>query len=184
MTKDEFVKTSAEQGYDQAFNALLTDIAEQDAEELVEQAEAAEYEEDFVKAAELLAEKGNADAQFFLGCIYYKGRGVKQDIAKATEWYRKAAEQGHYPAQNNLGFAYDEGEGVQQDYAKAIELYRKSAEKGYPPAQNNLGYMYQHGRGVEQDLALAKEWYTKAAEQDFEPAKEHLAEHKEMRNEE
>ncbi len=38
-----------------------------------------------------LAEQGNADAQFFLGFMYYKGRGVPQDYAQAHMWYNLAA---------------------------------------------------------------------------------------------
>ena len=36
------------------------------------------------------AEDGNADAQFNLGVMYSKGRGVEQDYARAAHWYRKA----------------------------------------------------------------------------------------------
>ncbi len=50
-----------------------------------------------------LAEQGNAGAQFNLGVMYYKGRGVPQDYAEAVKWYRKAAEQGNAGAQFNLG---------------------------------------------------------------------------------
>ena len=41
-----------------------------------------------------LAEQGHDDAQVNLGVMYSKGEGVKQDYAKAQEWYRKAAKQG------------------------------------------------------------------------------------------
>jgi len=40
------------------------------------------------------AEQGNADAQFMLAEYYKDGIGIKQDYAKAAEWYNKAAEQG------------------------------------------------------------------------------------------
>ena len=46
------------------------------------------------------AEDGNADAQFNLGVMYSKGRGVEQDYARAAHWYRKAAEQDDVPAQS------------------------------------------------------------------------------------
>jgi TPR repeat protein len=39
-----------------------------------------------------LAEQGNADAQCFLGMMYYNGYGVQKDYAQAAKWYRKAAE--------------------------------------------------------------------------------------------
>ncbi len=41
-----------------------------------------------------LAEQGNTEAQYGLGVMYDKGRGVPRDHAEALQWYRKAAEQG------------------------------------------------------------------------------------------
>ena len=35
----------------------------------------------------------NAKAQYYLGVCYENGEGVEKDMAKAIEWYRKAAEQ-------------------------------------------------------------------------------------------
>ncbi len=34
-----------------------------------------------------------------LGILYDKGRGVSQDFAEASKWFRKAAEQGYVNAQ-------------------------------------------------------------------------------------
>ena len=66
-----------------------------------------------------LAEQGNARAQYGLGVMYDKGRGVPQDYAEALQWYRKAAEQGYALAQNNLGAMYEDGAGVPQDSVNA-----------------------------------------------------------------
>ena len=49
------------------------------------------------------AEQGNAQAQYNLGNMYAQGRGVRQDDAQATQWFRKSAEQGNAKAQFNLG---------------------------------------------------------------------------------
>ena len=51
----------------------------------------------------LLAQQGDADAQFELGRSYTIGRGVAEDDQEAVYWYRKAAEQGHADAQFWLG---------------------------------------------------------------------------------
>ncbi len=56
-----------------------------------------------------LAEQGNANAQFRLGVVYRKGRGVPQDYAEAMGWWRKAAEQGYATAQYYLGVTYHTG---------------------------------------------------------------------------
>ena len=41
-----------------------------------------------------LAEQGDAQAQYYLGVLYFKGEGVPQDYVQAREWWLKAAEQG------------------------------------------------------------------------------------------
>lgn len=40
----------------------------------------------------------DADAQFMIGQMYAKGKGVKKDKKKAEEWYWKAANKGHADA--------------------------------------------------------------------------------------
>ncbi len=82
-----------------------------------------------------LAEQGNANAQFFLGVMYDKGRGVTQDYAKAVKWFRKAAEQGHARAQALLGIAYDMGQGVPQDDVQALKWFYLAASR-YPPGED------------------------------------------------
>jgi uncharacterized protein len=78
----------------------------------------------------IVAEQGDAEAQFNLGRMYYNGEGVSQDDAEAVKWYRKAADQGHTEAQFNLVEIYSYGEGVQQDFEEAANWYRKAAEQG------------------------------------------------------
>ena len=108
-----------------------------------------------------LAMQGNAAAQYNLGLMYSKGRGVPQDHAEAVRWYRKAAVQGYAAAQFNLALMYDNGRGVTQDYVEAAKWYRKAADQGDAVAQNNLGVMYERGQGVRQDHAEAVKWLMK-----------------------
>ncbi len=51
---------------------------------------------------EPFAKQGHADAQFHLGLMYNKGKGVPQNSAKALKWARKAARQGHFLARDYL----------------------------------------------------------------------------------
>jgi TPR repeat protein len=53
-----------------------------------------------------LAEQGNALAQYHVGMLYHKGRGVPQDDRQARKWYAKAAAQGQPKAQFSLGTLY------------------------------------------------------------------------------
>jgi len=112
-----------------------------------------------------LAAQGHANAQYFLGRMYYEGKGVAQDYKQALDWYAKAAEQGDASAQSNLGIMYDNGQGVVQDYVQAVYWYAKAAAQGYAYAQFSLGVMYYEGKGVAQDYKQALDWYAKAAEQ-------------------
>jgi uncharacterized protein len=51
------------------------------------------YEEAFLWFSKA-ADQDDADAAFNVGSLYYVGRGVAKDEAKATEYYRKAARLG------------------------------------------------------------------------------------------
>ena len=111
------------------------------------------------------AEQGDAEAQYRLGCLYYRGAGVKQDYSEALAWYRKSADQGNPDAQYRLGCMYYKGTGVQKDFSEAFRWYLKSADQGNQYAQCFLGIMYCYGQGVKQDYSEALSWTRKAAEQ-------------------
>ena len=48
------------------------------------------------------ADQGHADAQCFLGLLYYEGEGMAQNKVEAVKWLRKAASQGNEEAVNFL----------------------------------------------------------------------------------
>ncbi|MFA9949372.1 tetratricopeptide repeat protein [Dentiradicibacter hellwigii] len=126
----------------------------------------------YTHAAQLLrtwAERGDAQAQYYLGVMYSNGDGFAQNNAKARKWWEKAAAQGDAKAQYNLGVIYYDGQGVAQSYAKAREWWEKAAAQGYAEAQYNLGFMYAGGRGVAKDLLKARKWYEQAAAQTENP---------------
>lgn len=120
------------------------------------------------KAFEILepmAREGNVNAQYNLGRMYAKGKGVSRDFAKAVHWFRKAADQGYVSAQYNLGVMYDNGQGVDKSYTDAIQWYHKAADQGHPKAQFSLGFMNANGQGVTQNFEKTIKWYGKAADQ-------------------
>lgn len=110
-----------------------------------------------------LAAKGDARAQFELGFMYERGKGVPQDYQESLSWFRKSAAQGNASAQFYLGQRYDLGKGVPQDYMEAASWYRKSAEQGGTLAQVHLGFLYEFGQGVPADMVQAYKWYSLAA---------------------
>ena len=117
--------------------------------------------EDLRKAAD----EGHAGAQYYLGHLYRRGRGVERDHVKAVQWYRMAADQGHANAQYRLGVMYQEQQGVKRDYAEAARWYRKAADQDHALAQYNLGMLFKNGRGVQQNNVEAYMWFTLFAAQ-------------------
>ena len=124
--------------------------------------------EDHTQAASLYqsaAKQGYAEAQFQLGYLYERGKGVTQDDVQAAAWTRKAAEQGHADAQFQLGYLYNSGRGVPQDEVQAASWMRKAAEQGDATAQYLVGLLYLNGWGVPEDYAEAIVWFREAAKQ-------------------
>ena len=117
-----------------------------------------------------LAEQGDALAQYNLGVLYRKGRGVPQDDVHARQWYAKAAAQGQAKAQFNLGTLYFNGEGVAKDYQQALRWFRLAADQGEALAQTKIAIMYDEGQGVPKNFVQAYKWYSLAATNGDKPA--------------
>jgi TPR repeat protein len=118
-----------------------------------------------LRILETLAAAGYVEAQFRMGMLYSRGTGVRQDRARALEWFRRAAAQGHHGALFNVGVAYASGLGVERDMDQAVEWWRRAALRGNPDAQFNMGAVLYTGHGVERDLQAARAWWTHAASQ-------------------
>ncbi|MDR9437686.1 MAG: tetratricopeptide repeat protein [Thiohalophilus sp.] len=86
----------------------------------------------------ILAERGDADAQYYVANAYEEGRGTEEDMGKAFEWYRKAAAQQHGAAQYKLGVMYENGMGVETDLKQAMEWYKQAAENGNTLARERM----------------------------------------------
>ena len=110
-----------------------------------------------------LAEQGDALAQYQVGLMYRKGRGVPQDDAQARKWYAKAAAQGLAKAQFSLGTLYFNGEGGPKDYQQALHWFRLGANQKDALCQTKLGIMYDDGEGVPRDKVQAYMWISLAA---------------------
>ena len=107
-----------------------------------------------------LAEAGSAEAQFNIGVLFQKGRGVPADSAEALRWYRRAAWQGHADAQNNLGGMLSRGEGIPEDYVQAHMWFSLAAVRGKQSAQRNLDTLApkMRARDIAQAHRLAENW--------------------------
>ena len=108
-----------------------------------------------------VAERNDIEAQYYLGCCYVSGRGVKTDNKQAAYWYEMAANRDHIGAQFELGECYYR----EKNYSQAVAWYEKAAERGYVKAQYKLGWCYEHGVGRARNFSLAIDCYDPAANQ-------------------
>lgn len=111
-----------------------------------------------------LALGGHAMAQFKLGGMYAKGKGVDKNVVMAFEWYSKAAFNGHKRASYNKAFMLFNGIGVPRDEKEAFNLFHRLAVRNnMQEAQHAVALAYAEGRGVTRNFKQAKKWFEKAA---------------------
>lgn len=123
------------------------------------------------------AKEGDASAMNEVGTWYYTGKHVKQDYARAYEWWKKSSLKSNVRAIANLGMCYQLGHGVERDSTDAVRLYKKSIKDGNAAllkqrADNAAksgfdamlaGDCYETGIGVQKDYSKAAGYYALAA---------------------
>ena len=109
-----------------------------------------DYKRSF-KARMAAAQAGDAEAQYQLAMMYFRGQGTKVDPKEMQRWFLAAAEQGHPLAQLRMGNIYKDGFYQTRDLPRANEWFRKASlqENGF--AQAILGVGYLGGLGVPKD---------------------------------
>ncbi|MGP2491020.1 peptidoglycan-binding protein [Mesorhizobium sp. PUT5] len=110
------------------------------------------------------AAAGDANAMFEIGSRFAEGRGVKEDMEAAAQWYEKAAGQGLAPAEYRIGNFYEKGIGVARDLDKAKNWYRLAAEQGNASAMHNLAVLFAMAADGTANNQSAAHWFQKAAE--------------------
>jgi TPR repeat protein len=97
--------------------------------------------EEFYEASEVcasMAKKGDSNAQFALGVMYYQGSGMMSDLSKAQKWMRKAAQQNNKQGQYNLGIMLANGHGSSANLVEAYAWLKISSENGYSAAADSV----------------------------------------------
>lgn len=129
-------------------------------------AEDATNRKDFGKALIIwseLADKKDADAQYWMGNFYDFGKGVEVNKEKAFFWYLKAANGGEITSQINVGNMYRNSIGVNKDLKQSAFWYKKAADRGDDYAQFSYGRALHTGEGVKKDLGSAYVYFKLAA---------------------
>ncbi len=96
----------------------------------------------------------------------YGNAGTKKDLAKAFEWYYKAAESGHVKAMGDVGFFYQ----AIEKYELSMHWYRKNASLDGSEGAYRMALLYMYGKGVTRDVKEAMLWMRKAADKKHGPA--------------
>ncbi len=110
------------------------------------------------------AARGDAEAQFIVGGMLYKGQGTDPNQREAFKWLRRAERQGKTSPESLaiLGAMFLQGTGVPQNYQEAMKRLTVAAEHGDVSAKKNLAFMYYNGFGGNKNFAKALALYTEA----------------------
>lgn len=101
---------------------------------------------EIVSLYEKSAKQDFNEAQYYLGVMYDKGRGVDNDDLKARAWYKVAATNGHSIAQFNYAVFLMQGRGGSKNAKEAWEWVEKSSAQGYPSAQRAMREYNKHNK--------------------------------------
>ena len=111
----------------------------------------------------LLAEQGEAQAQYSLAILFRYGYGVPRSREEMLYWLAHAARRGVVAAQAELGAGYF-GTGRLRNVIEGMRWLETAAQQGHQGAQIRLGDLYAEGRDIERDPQRAARWYRLAAE--------------------
>lgn len=84
------------------------------------------------------AEKGNVQALYYIGDLYYNGNGVDKSFATAKRYFEQAANKGFAEAQYMMGVMYRNGQGVTKSILQAKSWLQKAANQGHVAAERLL----------------------------------------------
>ena len=114
-------------------------------------------------AVRIKAANGDPTAQAQIANQFARGTLGAPDMAKAADWYERAALGGHPPSQYQLAALLERGSGVPQDATLARKWYGKSASAGNVKAMHNLAVLMTTDEGGKRDYAAAAKLFHKAA---------------------
>ena len=79
----------------------------------------------------LAANQGHTEAEFCLGHMYSKGKGISKNYKEAVRLYRNAAKKGYIDAQYYLGLMYADGTGIEQNFINAYMWWDIADTNGF-----------------------------------------------------
>ena len=105
---------------------------------------------------------GYTPATASLAALYANGQGVKADLARSLDLFRRAANAGD--ANGYLGVGLLSLRSQPPNYAQALDAFNRAARMGSREAGTYLGEMYLSGQGVAMNQPLALTLLQKSAD--------------------
>ena len=115
----------------------------------------------------LLAQQGDAEAQYLVSSYYYNAKGTEQDLFEADKWLKESAKNGFGPAYFAQAQLLEQND---EDGSKAeaiFSLTQKALDNGYTPAGFSLGDLYLNGFGCEKSVENAMKYFRIAYENEL-----------------
>jgi uncharacterized protein len=98
-----------------------------------------------------LAEAGDARAQAGLGYMYYTGRGVSRDSARAAALFQRAADKGEPTAQAFLAVMHFQADGLPRNLPLALMWLELATDGGQPETFELRGAIMQSMTEAERE---------------------------------
>lgn len=106
-------------------------------------------------------------ACYNVGMYYFRGLGVKQNLAQAGKYLKIACDLNYGKGCDNLGYLYLNPNGAAHDYANARKYYEKGCNLDDGLSCYNLGFIYHGGHGVRKDFVKARQYYEKSCKRNI-----------------
>ena len=119
------------------------------------------------------AKKNDWRAQYNLAVLYYDGRGVEANHARAKDLFELAAKSGEEMAQAGLGMYYlnvETGGKPYPWYKEGAKWHLLAAQGGNWYSQYTVATLYETGLGVVRDPVEALKWFLISASNGHKPA--------------
>jgi TPR repeat protein len=117
----------------------------------------------FALATDRVETKKDVKAMTLLGELYAGGLGIRQDDAKAGDWYKLAADRGDRNAMFALAMFRLQGRAGPRDRDAAAKSLAAAAKLGHAVAAYDLALLYIEGQLFPQDFNRAAELLRAAA---------------------
>ena len=107
----------------------------------------------------IIGDLNDKDLQWYLGWMYFEGRGTVSNTNEAFRLWLASAHQGNSRAQNDLAIMYERGEGVETNIDYAIHWYEQAAMQKLPGVAIHLGHIYENPKYGRFNVENAIKWF-------------------------